>query len=395
MCGVQYVYQWFDQFVRDGNGLEVSYYWSFAYPTFAIALALLLGRLTTNARSMTLYLLLGGWIAMLIVGIPGALRLPAGLGFFLVAVIAVGALAAVATRSSTLTAAGLVLVVGWTQIGAPTYDPTSYFEINVSPRYDQLYRKAGAPSEVIYAEAVWFAEQMDRIPNDASTSFVPVGGWSTSIVGLYAPHPISRIVPMEVERNRLSPVGIKEIRSGMRPIVAVYGPPQDVATMIDSFADDLGVGSRLADSTHESALGYRLVVYAMPDSTRLPFTWPAASLPRVTGEVKRNSITVSPPAKPGIVTFGPYITLSEGSYVVTLRYASAADTNIPVGALDVVNFGGPPKATAALSGTLGKELSVRLRFEIDDPDGKWEFRTSWLGGAEFTVASIELANEED
>ena len=67
LCGLQYAYQWIDQFVRDGNGLEVSYYWSFAYPTFAVALALLVGKITADTRSLTLYLLLAGWVVVLLI----------------------------------------------------------------------------------------------------------------------------------------------------------------------------------------------------------------------------------------------------------------------------------------------------------------------------------------
>ena len=59
LCSVQYVYQWVDQFLRDGYGLEVSFYWSFSYPTFAVALAVMVGRLTPR-RHVAAYRV-GGW----------------------------------------------------------------------------------------------------------------------------------------------------------------------------------------------------------------------------------------------------------------------------------------------------------------------------------------------
>lgn len=395
LCGAQYTFQWVDQFVRDGNGLEVSYYWSFSYPTFAVALALLVGRLTAGARNRTLLLLLGAWIVVLVAGIPDALRLPAGAVFFALAAVAAGALVLGSTRSATFAGAGLILLVGWTQIGAPAYDPTAYFEINVSPRYDQLYRKAGSLSEVIYGEAVWFEEQMDQIPNDASASFVPVGGWSMSIVALYAPHPIDRIMQMEPEGQRLSSVALDQIRLGLRPIVAVYGPPDEVDAVVSTFAEDLPRVQALLDVTNEARLGYRLVVYAMPDSALLPFEWDAASLPHASGASAGSSVTAEAPDLPGIVTFGPYIHLEPGSYLASLSYASTSAPSDVAGTFDVVDMGGTSVTSIELPGTDGRKSDEHLAFEVDDSDGTWEFRTEWAGLGSFRVDTISLEADGD
>ncbi|MEI7780248.1 MAG: hypothetical protein WCJ42_12595, partial [Actinomycetes bacterium] len=135
----QYIYQIVDQFLRDSDGLEISYYWSNMYPSFGVLLALVIARMAEGASRRRLIALLIGWLLLLKVGIPDALLLPVGLGFMFLAVLVV-ALIAVTARAS-MTAAGAVLgcFVLWTQIGAPPYDPTAYHPYNMSPRYDKLY----------------------------------------------------------------------------------------------------------------------------------------------------------------------------------------------------------------------------------------------------------------
>ena len=186
LCGLQYVYQWLDQFLRDGNGLEISYYWSYAYPTFAVALALLVGRLTESTSKAMLIAATAGWIVFLTVGVPDLVRLPDGFFFAAVTIAALILFVGVSRRSLAFATLGLVAFLGWLQIGAPNYDSSIDFSLDNSPHYDRLYGEDGDLSEAIYREAVWFAAQMDTVPNDASTSFVTLGTWSSSISALYA-----------------------------------------------------------------------------------------------------------------------------------------------------------------------------------------------------------------
>jgi hypothetical protein len=390
MAGLQYLYQWLDQFVRDGDGLEISYYWSFAYPTFAVAFAVFIGRLTRTISSVPLVIGSLAWILFLLIGVPDAFRLPAGVGFAIVALVAVGGVIAVCRRSTVAALAIVVGLVGWTQIGAPRYDPSSYFQFNMSPRYDDLFRMAGDISEMAYREAVWFEEQMDTIANDASTSFVVLGNWSSNIVGLYAPHVVGHMVPVDPETGRLSRVGIAEIRTGSRPIVAVLGPPGDVATMIATFPEDLGVGSLLLDVTHASALGYRLVVYDMPDSAILPFTWNAADLPIASGRIRGGAVEADEGEPAGFVTFGPYLPLRPGKYAVVLRASSSAPPGQVVGTFDVSSTDGGRATEAPIEGTGGVVQEVRLTFEVGQSVDRWEFRTMWNGTGAMTAYTISL-----
>lgn len=390
ICAVQYVVQWYDQFIRDGFGLEISFYWSFMYPSLAVAIAVVVGKLTTGTSARAVGAVAAAWVVFLLVGVPGWARLPAGAWFGLVATLVVGAAIASARRASLLATVLVVGLLGWIQIGAPTYDPSAYFFLNVSPRYDELFRRGGDASEVILDEAIWFADQMDRVPNDAGTSFVVVGGWSSTISGLYAPHVSGRLVTTDGSGHKLTPLSIAEIKAGARPIVAVYGPPDAVEIMVGSFADDLGLGELLLDVRHDGGLGYRLTVFAMPDASALPFTWSGDSLPVAAGHRVGSTVRSGGSDEPGFVTFGPYVPLAIGRYSATLTYRSSAPPTEPSGAFDASSRETGVASETPLAGTGGTLAEARVTFEVDDGQMLWEFRTARLGTSDLVVESITL-----
>ncbi len=391
LCATQYAYQWLDQFGRDGNGLEISYYWSFSYPSFALALAVVLGRLTVSASALRLTAATLAWILLLVLGLPSFAHLPPGVAFFLIAVGIVGASIALSRTRPFASALVVLAGIGWFQIGAPHYDPSAYFESNVTPRYDELYRAAGDYSETIYREAVWFEQQMDRIPNDASSSFVAVGGWSSSISGLYAPHVNGHLVGVREDSMRLTEGAAAEIRGGGRPIVAVFGPQAEVEMMVETFSEDLGVGKELLDVTHDRALEYRLVVYSMPDSGYLPFTWTADVLPSISGSIVGTDIQVDQNHTAGFVTYGPYLPLGPGRYELTLQYSSTSPVGQAVGLFEAASPEKGGAGSVSILGSAGQPSSVRLAFEVAEDGGRWEFRTSWSGADELVIQSITLA----
>lgn len=391
LLGVQYGYHWFDQFVQNNFGLELSFYWSFIYPTFAIAFVVVVGKLAEHTRDVWLAAAGIGWLVFLAAGVPTFLRLPPGLWFLFVLLVVVGACVALGRVSLPAVAALMVALIGWSQIGAPSYDPSAYFHLNVSPEYDELFRRGGDESEQILDETVWFADQMDRVPNDASTSFVTVGGWSSSIVGIYAPHVTGRWITTNDPAGHLRIETLREIKGGNRPILAVFGPPASVQSVVSSLVTDVDDTVEVLDETHEGALGYRLVVYQLPDSAKLPFTWSADSLRVASGEPTADgSVVVSGPSPGGFVTYGPYRSLPVGSYSATLTYSSSVAAGQDAGGFDVSALGAGTAAVQQLSGTAGEVASVVVPFAVTDPAALWEFRTSWLGQGDFAVLSVEI-----
>ncbi len=388
MSGVFYVYQWFEQFARGGFSLEVSYFWSYGLPTLLIALVVVVNRLAEDVPEWWVWAMIPGWIALLVGGLPGTFRLPPGLMFALVAGVVAGIIVASLRRQPIVAASALLMIVVWVQIGAPSYDPSAYFGNNTSPRYDQIIGNLGSESDEILGEIIWFSEEMDTIPEDAQTSFVSVGGWSSSITGIYAPHVTGRILyptPMKM----LDDQSVLEIKSGARPIVAVFGDPDDVEIVADNMVAQVGAGELLLDS-EGGDLGYRLMVFAMPDATNLPFTWSASSLPRVTGQPRGGSVEVGPPSPPGVVTYGPYATLEPGRYEATLRYRTADDAAGTVGSFDVATLAGGTVAVTDLEPN--EDGVVAIEFEVTEEAGAWEFRTSWTGVTPIVFESITLSS---
>jgi hypothetical protein len=390
LCAVQYATHWFDQFVRSGLSLEVSFYWSFSYPTLAVAAAVVIGKLTAGIRSTAVAALGAGWLALLLIGVPDPVRLPSGMLFALVVVCVLIGATAVARAAPVVPVVALVALLGWMQIGAPHYDPSSYTAINASPLYDQLFRKAGDTSETVLHEAVWFEDEMDNVENDASTSFVTAGGWSRAIVALYAPHVVNRLVELNDDRSALAPQSILDIRGGVRPILAVYGPEPDVARIVATFPRDLGLGTKLLDETHADDLRYRLVVYAMPDATRFPFTWRADALPLLHGRLEEGRATVHPGDETGFVTFGPYTPIQPGRYTATITYSSTSPVGVHVGTFDVSPPAADGSTSVPLVGTGGVEAQTEITFTVSDPEARYEFRSWWDGVGTLAVDSVTL-----
>ena len=230
---------------------------------------------------------------------------------------------------------------------------------------------------------------MDRIENDPSTSFVALGEWSYRIAAIYGPHVTGRMIATDTKGRRLTQESITEIRSGSRPIVAVFGPPDDVGRMIETFPLDLGVGTELLDTTHQSALGLRLVVYAMPESQTFPIMWRAGSLPVMSGTVVDHAVRVSGRDSTGFVTYGPYVELPAGRYTATLRYSSSARGAV-VGGFDVSSPEAGPGPRVELTGTDGEVAEVEISFVVVDDEAQWEFRSSWNGVADLVVEGIRI-----
>lgn len=264
ICGAQYVYQWLDQFVRKGDGLEISYYWSFMYPAFGVVVAIGLGRATAGQRARVLLAITAAWVALLALGVPDALRLPDGALMFLVVAVVLAAAIAVARHSLTATVAVTLALVAWLQLGAPEYDPSAYHPYNTSPRYDLLYRRAGDTSERTLTEVVWFEQRMDTVPFDQYASFVPLVPEAGYITGVYAPHIIGRLLDPASPPDLLSTQAAASIPDDVPVTIALYGPPAAVAGAAAAFLADSTAWTMQLDATHGGGLGFRLMVFVAP-----------------------------------------------------------------------------------------------------------------------------------
>ena len=389
LCAFQYAYQWFDQFVRNGDGLEISYYWSYIYPTFGVLLVIGVTRATAGQRSRVAVLITGLWIALLAFGVPDSLRLPDGAWFFLLAAAVVGAAVVVGVRSAPAGAAIVLGLVAWVHLAPSDYDPSAYHPYNVSPRYDLLYRQAGNLGERTLDEIVWFERQMDTVPNDAYASFAPLSFPASTVSGVYAPHIDGRLLDPASGTATMIQRALTGHPGGVPLVIALYGPPDDVGLLAEQFELQTTFGPPVLDNTHAGGLGFRLVVLSAMPHDLFPLTWQGNQLPLLVGTAPETYAVAERGDRTGIFSYGPYIPLEPGHYRVTLQYSASDASTAAIGTFDVSSPVLGSVREAPIVGTGGESRSLTIDFTVDATT-VWEFRTSRDVRSALTVESITL-----
>jgi hypothetical protein len=396
LCMAQYAIQWYDQFVRNGYGLEMSFYWSFQYPAFGVAVAVLVAKFTMRSSRIAIFGVAAAWLVLLVVGIPRGVRLPYNFNIFIIA-LATLVSAWFLARRSTAVAIGFVLVgVLLTQIAPPhelSVDRTTSSIIDSSPRYDVLFRRTQFDGRAVLDETIWFEGMMDTVAGDERASFLPIGRFAGSVVAIYAPQVTGRLVEADALTGALNDQVLADFRGGKRPILAVIGPDPDVARVLGVVHQGLsGSPSKvLLDVTHGSALRYRLTVLELPDATKLPFRYPASALNLARGDRHNDEVAVGAPESPGIVTFGPYLSLDPGHYTARLTYRSTEDAKSQVGTFDVSTINDGTVRQLPIVGTTLEPGTVSIDFVVDQTTQLWEFRTSWLGIGTLNIVDIVVS----
>ena len=372
---IQYSFQILDQFVRDGDGLEVSYYWSSILPTFTLAIAALMGCVRWGVRGS----LFAGfaWLAGLYAFSSIDLRLPlAVLGVCstagLVAGFRFGGRSVAPIVASLL---GLCLIL---QLAPPPYDPLGYHDVNVDPLYADVFLASGSQSQKTYQEAVWMADQLDGLPSDVGISFLP-GVKAIAATAIYGPQVNGRLVS-----DLDDPIENARIGLGTRPLIAIFGSDQFVQRSVAQIELISPDAEPVLDRIDPRGFGLRLVVVEVRGANSQGVTIAAGSLAGAgTVDVEGERLAVPGGAEPGFVMFGPFIALKERRYRATFVYRSDAARSESDGSFDVAESG-TMLSTQLLVGTEGKTSSVSVDFD-GTSDNTFEFRCLWSG-----VAALEL-----
>jgi hypothetical protein len=374
LCAFQYVYQWADQFIRKGDGLEISYYWAFMYPAFGMLLVIGIGRATAGARSRVVLLITGLWVALLAFGIPDSLRLPDGAWFFLLASAVIAVAIALARRSTAAAATVVLALLAWIQLAPPKYDPSAYHPYNLSPRYDLLYRKAGDVSERVLDEIVWFERQMDTVPYDAYASFAPTSALAGTVSAVYAPFIDGRVLDPASGTATMIQRSLTGHPGGVPLVIALYGMPDDVGLLAEQFDLQTTFGPPVLDTTHDGGLGFRLVVLSAMPHDLFPLTWQGNQLPLSAGGAPDTYAVAAVTDTLGNFTYGPYIPLDPGRYRVTLQYSTSEPSPAAIGTFDVSSPVLGTVGETPIVGTDGESRSLTIDFEIAT-GSIWEFPT--------------------
>ncbi|MEO6570523.1 MAG: hypothetical protein ABIO83_03160 [Ilumatobacteraceae bacterium] len=387
---VQFTWQGLDQFVRDGDGLEIAYYWSYICPTFLAATAIFIG--VHAVRSWwTVIGFSTAWTAGLAWRIWAPFDLPPGVWFVIIAVVAIAGAVRLASWRPDLPWIPVLGLVLLTQVAAPDWVPFAFHPYDMSPDYDQIAFHSRSDSARVLDEIVWFEQRLDELPTDVDLSFITADAASSG-PALYGAQLTGAAINLDPITGLPAPQQDAEFRSGARPRVAIYGPPGFVQGIVDSLSDIPSV-TRL-DAIDRRGFGYRLVVLddlGIGDGTTRSYA--ASTLPGSTGILDgTDRVAIAGRDLTGFLTFGPFDTLRPGRYLLHLNYSSPADTPLGLGVFEATtDEGRRVAATTGINGTAGDPGTVELEFVVrpGDVGVPWEFRTQWPGYTDIRIMSID------
>ena len=377
---------------KNGHALETSFYWSMLLPPALLTFILVTSTVFTHLRVRYSLVLTGIVVSLYILEIPQKLRLPHG--YSLIAIIGMAAilLVIVSKHTAGIAVFSLVILSVWLQVGSPKYAVlTNGGDLN-TPKYDLVYGKSASKSNEILRETIWFLNQMDKIPSDSFSTFLPAGGWSHAIVGTYIPHPFSRVVTPLSNDKVFNPNTSDELLFGYKKTLVIYGDSVETEKMLQRVKKEIPDVSIVRDVTHSSGLSYRLVAVAVNETRDLSSVMPMSRFFRDTGEVQVDgSLEIKQGAAPGWVSFGPYFGLGAGRYTAELFYSSPGSEFI--GTFEVVNDATGETELSQLSSNNGQLTTVSLEFTVSSNDNTWQFRTRYEGnsGASFKFIRVTKA----
>ena len=377
---------------KSGHALETSFYWSMLLSPALLTFMVVTSKAFTDLRARYSLLLIGIVVSLYILEIPQKLRFPHGYSLIAVIGIATIVLVIVSKHTAGIAVFSLVILSVWLQVGSPKYAVlTNGGDLN-TPKYDLVYGKSAFKSNEILRETIWFLNQMDKVPSDSFSTFLPAGGWSYAIVGTYIPHPFSRAVtPLSSDRV-FNPNTSDELLFGYKKTLVIYGDSVETKKMLQRVKKEIPDMSIVRDVTNSSGLSYRLIALAVKETRDLTSVMPMSRFFRDTGEVQDDgSLEIKQGSAPGWVSFGPYIGLGAGRYTAELSYSSPGSEFI--GTFEVVNDATGETELLQLSGNNGQLTTVSLEFTVSSKDNTWQFRTRYEGnsGASFKFVRVTKA----
>lgn len=127
------------------------------------------------------------------------------------------------------------------------------------------------------------------------------------------------------------------------------------------------------------------------------YTWQACELPTKNGNtIKENcSVTTENTVSPGIVTFGPYVSVPSGRYHFNIQYSSTSAFAEAIGSWDVVVASSEKSEQiqkGTLNGSKGEASKISDSFNVSEEynNGRVEVRTVNNGSSELTIFNLTI-----
>ena len=374
---------------RSGHALETSFYWSMSLGPSLILLYLIIGRLESLTKPRVAVIGAAVFLALVILRIPQKMQLPTGAPLVGVLIALFLLVALTARHFPWLSTLLFTVTVLWAQIGSATYDIRTFGGDLNSPRYDLVYRDVNNQSRFVQQETLWFLRQMDKIENDYQSTFLTAEGWSAAIVGTYIPHPFGKwIVP--VSDSQLFSLNVEsEFKVGYRPLLIIYGSPDQVEDLFGRAQTVLTNTQILRDVTNSGGLGYRLLIMKHSGTAPASFAYRMTQLNRNIGtELGNGSVLVEPGTSSGFASFGPYLGLAPGEYRATLMFSSPSSEFL--GTFETFNDARSESNSVPISNSEGGENSVEVKFTVNKEDSTWQFRTIYESNLEVEFKEVKV-----
>lgn len=274
-CGLQYLFQWWYEFARNGPTLELPWYWSYMLPSFLLASAVVIGKLADHVRDRDVWVLLG----VLVVALLAFPRpFPAvGSWVYLAMLLAIGIGVGWRLRErlpDVLLCIGVTAVI-FVPMAAPRSPTTQVAGIDFDNDYELVFKSSSSPGQDAFESVTWFLDETSVLDTDVQRRmfFWVGGGLAHQFAAMYEAHVTGRWfnagwgLTVE-EKLSLSDANRQRIAAGEVQFLVLIGLPDEVARMARELAQAGMATETLIDDVAPSETGTHVkVVEVSPITT--------------------------------------------------------------------------------------------------------------------------------
>ncbi|MEO6159117.1 MAG: hypothetical protein ABIQ39_15985 [Ilumatobacteraceae bacterium] len=268
ITGVQYVFQMWWQLAHNGTTLEISYYWMYILPSFALATAILVGRAARLVRPATAAAVGVVLVALLVIVRRGPELLPN----WVVGVLAVGAFFAAAVllveRLPVVLVAFAVLVPIGLAFVYPRPLPLKTGDFGLDAGYATVFHSTNSPGQRKFLAGSWLVRQIRVLPQDVQNNlYYWSANWDAFTMAAMELATIDgRLLndwTSAAPFNTLAGT-FEAMSAGRIKFVALLGTKEEVDAMESRLAGQ-GLVLHALDVTTDESMGQRVAVVRLGD----------------------------------------------------------------------------------------------------------------------------------
>jgi hypothetical protein len=243
-CSLQYAFQIWFQFARQGSTLEISYYWSYIVPSFVLTFCVVLGALAQRAGSRFLpALAILVAVALRLIGSPTPEVFQSWIDAAILLVVGAVAVRRATQLRPALSGSLLVIAIILVQTSAPRPEPILSGEFRVASSYELSYEGGESSGVLSFNTAVWFIDAMSEVDEAVvrSLAFWYKGALPARLAATFGVQVSGRWVnpnwPSDDVNAPFPPDVVIALNLGNIPSVAVIGSAAEVDAVVSQLLD--------------------------------------------------------------------------------------------------------------------------------------------------------------